>query len=282
VNQLVAVDLDSGHVLKRLRMPAGPENVAVCGNTAFVVSPRARAVTLIDAVRLKVRRVLRGFGAPHIVACSPNGGYAYVTDDARGQLVAIRNRLVRKLFVGYGAHHIATSPDQPRLWIALGERARAIVVVDTTDPAHPRVIDRVDPHGLAHDVVFSTSGRTVWVTSDTAPTVRIFDAFTQRPVRAVYGGAPPQHVAFDPYSKGRHAYVTSGDDGMLRVISLRTGHTVRLVRVPPGSFNVTTFGSFVVTSSLTNGTLTKLTDSGSVVLSERVAPAARDVAIDVL
>jgi hypothetical protein len=76
--------------------------------------------------------------------------------------------------------------------------------------------------------------------------------------------------------------VTSGGDGTLRVISLRTGRTLRVVRTARGSFNVTTFGSFVATTSLTNGVLTELTDSGSVVLSERIAPAARDVAIDVL
>ena len=282
LDQLVAVELPSGKVLRRLKMPDDPENVAVCGNTAYVVSARAAAVTLVDARTLLVRRVLRGFGSPHIVECSPNGGYAYVTDDARGQLVAIRNRVVRKVFVGYGAHHIAASPDQPRLWIALGERARSIVVVDTTDPARPRVVGRVDPRGLAHDVVFSTSGRTVWVTSDAGPTVRIFDSFTRRPLRSVYGGAPPQHVAFDPYSKGRHAYLTSGRDGTLRVVSLRTGRTLRVVRVEQGSFNVATFGSFVVTSSLTTGTVTELTDAGRIVLRKRVAPAARDVAVAVI
>ena len=58
-----------------------------------------------------------------------------MTDDRRGQLVVISltsRRVVRKLEVGAGAHHIAVSPDGSRLWIALGERARTIAVVDTT------------------------------------------------------------------------------------------------------------------------------------------------------
>jgi hypothetical protein len=54
------------------------------------------------------------------------------------------------------------------------------------------------------------------------------------------------------------------------------------VRLPTGSFNVATFGSIIVTSSLTNGTLTELSDSGRVLLSERVAPSARDGAIAVV
>jgi DNA-binding beta-propeller fold protein YncE len=281
-NRLIAVELPSGRILKRLPMPSDPQNVAVCGQTAVVVSVRSGAVTLVDTSTLKVRRVLRGFGSPHIPACSPDGRYIYVTDDARGQLAVIRERVIRKVFVGYGAHHIAPSPDQPRLWIALGERARSIAVVDTTNPARPRLIGHVDPHGFAHDLAFAPKGRRVWVTYDAGVHVRIFDASTQRPLKALYGGAPPQHVAFDFYSKARHAYVTSGDDGTLRVISLATGRTQRVVRMPPGSFNVTTFGSFVLASSLTNGALTELSDSGHVLLSRRVAPSARDAAVATL
>jgi len=52
--------------------------------------------------------------------------------------------------------------------------------------------------------------------------------------------------------------------------------------MPPGSFNLTPFGSFVLASSLTNGTLTELSDSGRVLLSRRIAPAARDTAVATL
>jgi DNA-binding beta-propeller fold protein YncE len=281
-NQLVAIDLPSGRIVKRLRMPRDPQNVAVCGGTAAVVSVRAGAVTLVDTATLRIRRVLRGFASPHIPACSPDGRYVYVTDDARGQLAVIRGRVIRKVFVGTGAHHIAVSPDQPRLWIALGERARSISVVDTTDPALPRLIGHVSPHGLAHDLAFGPDGRRVWMTYDVGPQVRIFDSTTQRPLKALYGGAAPQHVAFNPYSKHDHAYVTSGDDGTLRVFSLPATRLLRTVRLPAGSFNVSTFGSFVITSSLTKGTVTELSDSGRVLLSKRVAPAARDVAVAVV
>jgi DNA-binding beta-propeller fold protein YncE len=283
VNQLVAVDLPSGRIVKRLQVPDDPQNVAVCGRTAAVVSVRAGAVTLVDTNTLRIRRVIRGFASPHIPACSRDGRTIYVTDDARGQLAAIRDdRVVSKLFVGSGAHHIAVSPDQPRLWIALGERATSIVIVDTTNATHPRVAGRVDPHGFAHDLTFGPGGRRVWVTYDVGLQVRIFDAAAERPLKTIYGGSPPQHVAFNPYSRHDHAYVSSGDDGTLRVFSLPSARLLRTARLPGGSFNVTTFGSFVVTSSLTNGTLTELSDSGRILLSKRVAPAARDVAVAVV
>jgi hypothetical protein len=76
--------------------------------------------------------------------------------------------------------------------------------------------------------------------------------------------------------------VTSGDEGTLRVFSLPTTRLLKSVRLPAGSFNVSTFGSFVITSSLMNGTLTELSDSGRVLLEKRVAPSARDVAVTVV
>ena len=48
-NALLAIELPSGHVLKRLPMPADPENVAVVGGRyAVVVSPRAGALTVVS------------------------------------------------------------------------------------------------------------------------------------------------------------------------------------------------------------------------------------------
>jgi DNA-binding beta-propeller fold protein YncE len=284
-NQLVAVELPSGRVLQRLHMPADPQNVVASQAVAVVVSTRAGAVTLVEPRRLSVTRIFRGFASPHIPALSPRGRYAYVTDDARGQLVTIdlaRKRVVSRLFVGVGAHHLAVSPDSTRIWVALGERARTIIVVDATHPHRPRVVGRVDPHGAAHDLAFAPQGRRVWVTYDDRSSVAVLDAQSGRLLHTVAAGSPPQHVAFDAFSNARHAYVTSGGDGTLRVVSLRTGRTLRIVATASGSFNVTTGGGLVLTSSLTTGTLTELTDTGQILLQQRVAAAARDVALVVL
>jgi hypothetical protein len=290
-NQLVAVELPSGRILRRLAMPTDPENVEVdpgfglAPGTAVVVSARAGAVTLVDLRRLRVVKVLRGFGSPHIPLIVPGHLLAYVTDDARGQLAVIdlvHRRVVRKVFVGYGAHHMAITPDWSRLWIALGERARRIVVLDTTHPRTPRLVGHVDPGGEAHDLAFGPQGRRVWVTYDDRSSVAVLDSRTGRKVRTISAGSPPQHVAFDAFSNARDAYVTSGDDGTLRVISLRSGRTVRVVRTAPGSFNVATGGGLVLTSSLTRGTLTELASGGRALLRVRVAPAARDAALAIL
>ena len=88
-NALLAVSLPSGHVLRRVAMPADPENVAIVGDRyAVVVSPRAAAVTVVSLPSLRVVRVLRGFVDPHLAAPTADGRGAYVTDDGRGQPVS--------------------------------------------------------------------------------------------------------------------------------------------------------------------------------------------------
>ena len=282
-NALLMVDLDSRKVVRRLPMPADPENVETnsTDTAAAVVSSRAGAVTLLSLPRLRVRRTIGGFGSPHIAAFSPSGRYLYVTDDTRGQLVVIgvrHGRVLARRFVGRGAHHIAVRPDGNLLWIVLGERAKEIVVVDTSRPAHPWVRARLfDIGGLAHDAAFSPDGKRVWVTYDDRSSIAVFAARTYRILETLPGGSPPQHVAFGI----RFGYVTSGNDGQLRVFSF-AGRQLGVARTPRGSFNLGLGAGLVLTPSLTQGTLTELRDSGSRMWSGHVAPAARDAAVAVL
>jgi DNA-binding beta-propeller fold protein YncE len=279
-NALLAVALPSGHVLKRLPMPADPENVAVVGaKGALVVSPRAGAVTIVSTPSLRVVRVLRGFVSPHIVATTADAQGAYVTDDASGRLDVIRlsgrPRVVRSVFVGGGAHHMSVSPSGNELWVALGERARTIVVLDVSDPWSPKVVGRFDPGFAAHDIAFSSDWR-VWVTAADRRSVTVFDTRTLRPVARIPAGAPPQHVAI---GYADDAFITSGYGSLLEIVDRSSGRIRRTVRVPYGSFNVTVGGGFAVTSSLLRGTVTEVTDAGRVWLSKHVAPGARDVAV---
>jgi DNA-binding beta-propeller fold protein YncE len=279
-NRLLAIALPSGKVLRRLRMPADPENVAVVGaGHAVVVSPRAGAVTVLSTPSLRVVRILRGFSDPHVVAATADLQGVYVTDDGSGQLVAIRfsprPHVVRRVFVGLGAHHFAVSPAGNEAWIALGERASTIVMVDVSDPWRPKVVGRFDPGFAAHDVAFSSDWR-VWVTAADRRFVTVFDTRTLRPVARIPAGAPPQHVAIGYVDD---AFVTSGYGGSLEIVDRSSGRIRRTVRVPYGSFDVTVGGGFAVTTSLLRGTVTEVDDGGRVRLSKRLAPATRGVAV---
>jgi YVTN family beta-propeller protein len=281
LNQLIAVDLPCGRVVRRLAMPTDPENVVANGFVAVVVSARGHAVTLVDVARLRILRVLRGFTSPHLAALTDDNRYAYVTDDGAGRLVVVdlaHRRIVRSIFVGAGAHHLAISPGGDRLWIALGERASTVVVVDISTEAAPRVIARIHPATAIHALAFAPSGA-VWLTSDTSSFVTVVDAATYKTIATIPAGSPPQHLAFLTLLHLQRAYVTSGNDGVLRILDDRTGHLIRLVQIPTGSYNVETGGSFVLTSSLSRGTLTELDENGRLVGQCQVAPTARDAAL---
>jgi streptogramin lyase len=279
-NRLLAIALPSGKVLRRLRMPTDPENVAVVGGKyAVVVNPRMGAVTVLSTPSLRIVRILRGFSDPHVVAATADLQGVYVTDDGRGQLVAIRfsprPHVVRRVFVGLGAHHFAVSPAGNQAWIALGERAHTIVMVDVSDPWRPKVVGRFDPGFAAHDLAFSSDWR-VWVTAADRRFVTIFDTRTLRPVARIPAGAPPQHVAIGYLDD---AFITSGYSSSLEIVDRSSGRIRHTIRVPRGSFDVTVGGGFAVTSSLLRGTVTEVTDDGAVWLSKRFAPAARGVAV---
>jgi DNA-binding beta-propeller fold protein YncE len=88
------------------------------------------------------------------------------------------------------------SPDQRRLWVALGESANTITILDTSDVDHPRVIGHFAPGFRVHDLSFTPDGRQVWITSATGPDVTAFDSRSGRPLFRVPVGPAPQHIAF--------------------------------------------------------------------------------------
>jgi DNA-binding beta-propeller fold protein YncE len=279
-NELLAVSLPPQRVLRRVHVPADPQNVAVVGASAVVVvSTKSHAVTVLTP-DLELVRVFRSFRAPHLAAIFPDGKHVYVTDDATGMLTVLeltRPSVVARVFVGVGAHHLALSPDGNRAWIALGEHARTIVILDTASIVHPRVIDRFDPGFAAHDLGFNAADGRVWVTSDSDESVRVFAATTHRILFSVPAGPPPQHVAFGPLGQ---AYLTSGYGSRI-VAASRWGRILRTGTIPYGSFNVASAGDLVVTSSLLRGTVTELNARLHIISTLKVAPAARDVAISV-
>lgn len=280
-NEVLAVSLgvQGGKIVRRVHLH-DPVTIAAaeCG-PGIAVSPSG-TVTLLARGTLRPLRVIHSFRSPQLAAVVPgNGSLVYVTDAATGDLSVIdltRGKVVDRVFVGFGAHHLAVSPAGGRAWVALSETASTIVRLDISQPRKPRVVGRLHPAVAAHDLAFAPGGRTVWVTSASAPVVSVYAAADGRLLHTIPVGRAPQHLAFD---RGR-ALITSGYGSSLESVSLRTHRRLHLVSAPYGSFNIATYGSFVVTTSLLTGQVSefRLSDLHRV-WTRKVAPEARAVAI---
>jgi serine/threonine protein kinase, bacterial len=279
LNEVVALSLPSGRILRRVHVAAGPTTVAAARNVpAVVVSPGSGRVTLLALPTLKPIAVLRGFRSPQIATIMRGGAFALVTDDAAGTVSSIQlaeHRVVDRVEVGRGAHHLALSPDNRTAWVALGETATTIVVV-RSDPRGLRVIRRLHMAVASHDMAFAPDGRTVWVTSATAAFVSVLDARTGTTVARVPAGRAPQHIVF----AGGRAYIASGYGASIEMVDAHTHRVLRRARLPYGSFNLATVGALIVTTSLLDGRVTVLRRRTlRRAMTTTVAPNARAVAI---
>ncbi len=271
---VVAVDVSAGRVLRRLATPADPRSIeSVGGIGALVAHTAGGRMTLIDS-DLRVRPIAGEFGAPRYTAASQDGRLAYVTDSARGEIAIVDvrgRRVVGRVRVDGPARHLGIDRDGTRLWVALGNKATALAVLSLAEPGRPRVVGTIRPPFLAHDVGFTPGGRRVWVTSGDRRRIAIYDASSGKLVRTIAGDAPPQHVTF----MGDRAFVTSGDDAVLRVHAL-DGRLLRSAPVPVGSYNVQHGHRWILSPSLSEGTLCSFSARGAPLHELRVARSSHD------
>jgi len=273
-SRVVAVELTSGRVLRHVATLGSPRSIEAVGHTAVVAHTELGALSLVRD--LHVAEVVGGFDEPRYAAAHPAGRYAYVTDAARGDVVAVdvlRGRVVWRARVGPRARHLSISPGGRALWVALGSKARdvAIVVVDGPQLALRRTFR---PPFLAHDVGWAPDGRHVWVSSGDRQKLAVYDARTGRLVARPDGDWPPQHVSF---ASGR-VYVTSGWSGTVRVHRV-DGEELRRNPVPLGSYNVQAAAGRVVTPSLGHGTLTVLDLHGRTLYRAAIARSSHDATV---
>jgi DNA-binding beta-propeller fold protein YncE len=271
--RIVVVDPVTGRVVRHIATGVGPRSVETVGGRLGVVAHTSAAIlSIVDARR--VRTYVKGFAQPRYTAAHPNGRLAYVTDSKLGDVAVVdveRGRVLDRAELGGPARHVSISGDARTLWVSLGSNAERVAVVDISSPASPRLVARVAPPFLAHDVGFAPDGRHVWVTSGAQHAMAIYDLRTRERLASFRADAPPQHVTF---ARGV-AFVTSGDDGTLRVHAL-DGRQLRVTKVPVGSYNVQQAWGRVLTPSLEQGTVCVLNDRGALIHRERVARSSHD------
>jgi DNA-binding beta-propeller fold protein YncE len=271
---VVVVDLARGRVVRRIATPTLPRSIEAVGAAAVVAHSEIGRVSLIRGGR--VAHVLGGFAEPRYTAAHPDRRHAYVTDAKRGEVVTIdvaRGRAVSRVPVGPLARHLSFDAGASRLWIALGSKAAASAVLDVSRRDRPRLVGRLRPPFLAHDIGFAPDLKHVWVTSADRNEIAIYDPLG-RLERRISADWPPQHVSF---GSGR-AFVSSGWSGTLNVHDTAGAHIRRTV-VPVGSYNVQHADGSVLTPGLGTGTLTILDGAGAVRSELRVARSSHDATV---
>jgi hypothetical protein len=275
-SRVVAVDPRGARIVGRLATLPGPRSIESVGpRFAVVAHTRHGAVSIVETGPLRVRHVLRGFAEPRYTAAHPDGRHAFVTDSKRGDVSTVdvlRGVVLGRAALGGPARHVSRDPAGRLLWVSLGSKAEHIAIVDVSRPAHPRFVRRVAPPFLAHDVGFTPDGSHVWVTSGNREALAVYAARSGDELHRLAADAPPQHVTFIRAT----AYVTSGDDGTLRVHRLDGGRVLHRTSVPLGSYNVQQGWGLVLTPSLDRGTLCILDRAGRLLHRVQVAPSSHD------
>ena len=238
---LVGVDLTTGRVIARIRVPEGPHNVtSYSARYVLVTSPPAGAVTLVDAFSRRIIKTWRGFGSPHDIEV--DGDYAYVTDESRGQLAVIdltRRKVVAKVAVGPRPHDVAVGD------VALvthGSGQPELTIVDDSHPRRPKVLAELDVGGAAHDISDQGDSANAYVTYWNSGAVGAVDWGRRRMLWRRSVGTLVHHVQVDPY-RGWRLWVTDHETGDLVLLSARNGLALRRLRGCPGAHHVALAGT---------------------------------------
>jgi DNA-binding beta-propeller fold protein YncE len=240
-SQLVGVDLTTGRVIARIRVPAGPHNVtSYSARYVLVTSPPAGAVTLVDAFTRRILKVWRGFGSPHDVEVDRT--FAYVTDEGRGQLVVIdlaTRGIVARVRVPARPHDVAVGD----VAIVTHASGRDLTVVDLRRPGSPRLtLWSLFAGGPAHDISEQHDSANAYVTYWDSGSVGAVDWGNKRVLWRKTVGALVHHVQFDGYH-GRRVWATDHRTGEVLALSSRDGRVLRRLHGCSGAHHLAVVGT---------------------------------------
>ncbi len=260
-SRLAVVDLESFRVVHSIATLPDPRSVELVGTRAVVCHTAVGAVSIVGTNG--VEHVLRELVEPRYTAAHPDGRHAFITDSGRSGVVAVdvvRGQVLGRVKLPGWARHITIDAAGRRLWVGLGSASDRVAVVDAVRMHHQ---SNLWPGFGAHDVGVAPDGR-LWVTAGADRRLAIGSA-------SHAADLAPQHVTFG----AGVAYVTSGDAGTLRVLSL-DGRQLRKTLIPTGSYNVQQGFGRVLTASLSHGTLAVLDRRGALLARIPVAGSCHD------
>ena len=160
---------------------------------------------------------------PYDVAITPNGNYAYVTNQGSQSVSVINtatNALVTSVNVGSGSYGVAITPNGNYAYVTIAASNTVWGISTATNTVTAAITGLSDPQNVAatpnsaYALVTNVGSNTVWVISTTTNTL----------TTTVTGLSSPWDVAVTP--NGAYAYVTNEGGDTVSVIKVLVAPTV--------------------------------------------------------
>jgi YVTN family beta-propeller protein len=173
----------------------------------------ADGIGVVDAVQLRLLRVLRGVTDPEQIALSPDGTLLYLASQDGNEVLALRcatGAIAWRHPVPFEPEGVGLSPDGKVLYVT-AESANMLTVLDAKSA---RPLAKIEVGMRPRGVAFAADGSRAYVSGESDASLAVIDAHTHRLLRTVHvpgEGARPMGVVLS--RDGTRLYVATGRGG---------------------------------------------------------------------
>jgi YVTN family beta-propeller protein len=294
---LTVIDARKHTVVKTLPLGKRPRGVRVSadGRTLYVAlsgSPlappgvdestlppadkAADGIGVLDAERLELRTILRGFSDPEQIAVSADGSRLYIASEDTGTAFIAEGAdgaILQRLKVGGEPEGITMSPDGKYVYVTSEEDHRVAVI----DTAARKVIRSFETGKRPRDIAFSPDGRFAYVSGETDASLTIVDAAKHEPVaRVVIPGENVRPMGVVASPDGSRVYVATGRGRSVVAIDAHTHAVINsaLVGERPWGIAISPDGKLLYTANGPSNDVS-IVDAQSLKLLGKIAAGQR-------
>jgi len=231
-NTVGVLDTATGHILRTIKVPAGPEAVIVTpnGRRVYVSSEDATQLSVIDTATDKVVKTLELGRTPEGMALSRDAKTLLVGmfDIGRLDVIDTATLEVAAQVPVAKPHGVALSPDGRTAYVGSQDVPdhNAVVVVDI---AGRRVTARLPVDQTPRGLTVSPDGKFVYFTEANSAEIQVLDTATNTIAARIPVGPIPHQIAFTPDHKYALAVVQA--TGQLAIIDAASHQVVKDVAV---------------------------------------------------
>jgi YVTN family beta-propeller protein len=187
-NSLTVIDWPAGEVARVMDLgeDTRPHGMAFLPDGRIVVTTEGSdRLVVVDIAEGKVlQRIEVGGGVAHMVAASPDGRFAWVTNISAGTLEKVdleAGEVAGTIETGAGAEGVGVTADGREVWVT----NRADDTVSVVDADNLEILATLDSVGFPIRVAMTPDGRHALVTNARAATLSVFDIRERTLVAAV-------------------------------------------------------------------------------------------------